>query len=832
MGKLPFEERKYEVLIKRKAGTDGKYGVFPDKRPLSELINYGIINLNKPSGPTSHQVADYVKKILNLSKVGHSGTLDPKVTGVLPIALGRGTKVLQCLLKAGKEYVCLMHLHKEINQSKIHKCVKNFVGEIEQIPPIKSAVKRIKRKRNVYYFEIMEIEGKDVLFRIGCEAGTYIRKLCLHPKTEILSEIGPITSSNFYLNPKIIYSLDKGNIIKKKPFAVQRINSPKKLIKIKMSSGVDFIITPDHELLKSSLNGYEMIEAKKLKKNDYLVKSLEFPNIFNDYCISDLLDDKFLISQKTIKKACKQAFIKKYGSIRAMNKKLKIDRKAFLLKSKSAITIGHLKLAGVYEKLKYNIKEFKTKKGKIIKLDRLNINLFYLLGLIASDGNNTKEKDTIRNTRLKFHNNEEILIDKFLDEYKKIFPNIKISKKKINGGIFQIDTSNSLFATIAASLGVNSPQKKYDILPILNSKPTFIRAFLKGCFDGDGTCFFMKKKIGIGYYTDIRFMSVSKLFAKRIHQMLLKLKIPNKIFVNKKGIYIISLESLSSKHKFIKEVGSNHPSKRKIFIKINNLNSKGDVDDHFYVGFHYKEFIEKNRPKLFRMGGNLSRVLKENTPITRRFYKKCSNIVNLPALDDFIIEKINSIEYVCGNDYVYDLTVPRTHNFLFETGFVSSNCHDFGLKIGCGAHMVELVRTKAGPFCVNGSFSLHDLKDNYEYFKDGDNADLKSIILPIEFAVTHLKKIWINDNAVDSLAHGADLSIPGVVKLDSDIIEEDIVAVMSLKDELVCIGDAKFSSDKIMKEEKGVCVVSNKVFMERGVYPKFKKELSSQSSEK
>jgi len=336
MGKLPFEERKYEVLIKRKAETDGNYGVFPDKRPLSELVNYGIINLNKPSGPTSHQVADYVKKILKLSKVGHSGTLDPKVTGVLPIALGRGTKVLQCLLKAGKEYVCLMHLHKEINQSKIHNFVKDFVGEIEQIPPIKSAVKRIKRKRNVYYFEILEIKGKDVLFRIGCEAGTYIRKIV----------------------------------------------------------------------------------------------------------------------------------------------------------------------------------------------------------------------------------------------------------------------------------------------------------------------------------------------------------------------------------------------------------------------------------------------------------------------------------------------------------------HDFGLKIGCGAHMVELVRTKAGPFCVDGSFSLHDLKDNYEYFKDGDDADLKGIILPIEFAVTHLKKIWINDNAVDTLAHGADLSIPGVVKLDSDIIEKDVVAVMSLKDELVCIGDAKLSSEKVIKEEKGVCVVSNKVFMERGIYPKFKKELSSQSGEK
>lgn len=327
MGKLPFEERKSEILARREDTTDPKFGCEPDERPVEELIQYGIVNLDKSSGPTSHQVADYVKKILNLKKVGHSGTLDPKVTGVLPIALGRGTKVLQTLLKAGKEYVCLMHLHKEVSQSKIHKMAKEFTGEIEQVPPIKSAVKRVKRKRIVYYFEIMEIERKDVLFRIGCEAGTYIRKIV----------------------------------------------------------------------------------------------------------------------------------------------------------------------------------------------------------------------------------------------------------------------------------------------------------------------------------------------------------------------------------------------------------------------------------------------------------------------------------------------------------------HDFGAKLGCGAHMAELIRTKAGPFCIDDSISLHDLKDGYEYFNDGNDKELKRIIKPIEFAVNHLKKIWINDSAVDTLAHGADLSVPGIVKLDSDIEEGDVVAVMSVKDELICVGEAKLGSEDIMKSEKGLAVISKKVFMEGGVYPKFKK---------
>jgi len=327
MSKLPFEERKYEVLVKRKAETSAEYGIFPEKRDIKTLIDYGIINLNKPSGPTSHQVADYIKKILNLEKAGHSGTLDPKVTGVLPIALGRGTKVLQSLLKAGKEYVGLMHLHKKIGQSRIHKLAKEFVGEIEQIPPIKSAVKRVKRKRKVYYYEVSAIEEKDVLFRIGCEAGTYIRKIV----------------------------------------------------------------------------------------------------------------------------------------------------------------------------------------------------------------------------------------------------------------------------------------------------------------------------------------------------------------------------------------------------------------------------------------------------------------------------------------------------------------HDFSLKLGCGGHMVELIRTKAGSFDVEDSVSLHDLKDSYEYFKEGNEGELRNVIRPLEFAVNHLKKIWINDSAVDSLAHGADLSVPGIVKLDSDIKEGDAVAVMSLKNELVCVGDAKLDSKSIMKEDKGLALVSKKVFMDRRIYPKFKK---------
>jgi H/ACA ribonucleoprotein complex subunit 4 len=134
--------------------------------------------LDKIAGPTSHQVTYYVKKILNIDKAGHAGTLDPGVTGVLPIALDNACKVLKALLICGKEYVCLMHLHRDIEKSKIEQAMQSFVGKIKQIPPVRSHVKRVEREREIYYINILEIQGRDVLFKVGCQAGTYIRKLC------------------------------------------------------------------------------------------------------------------------------------------------------------------------------------------------------------------------------------------------------------------------------------------------------------------------------------------------------------------------------------------------------------------------------------------------------------------------------------------------------------------------------------------------------------------------------------------------------------------------------------------------------------------------------
>jgi len=144
---------------------------------MEKLINYGIINLDKPAGPTSHQCSAYVQKILHIKKSGHSGTLDPNVTGLLPTALGRATRIVQTLLKAGKEYIAVMHLHKPVPGGKIKSVLKQFTGKIKQLPPIISAVKRQVREKEIYYLEMLEMDKQDILLKIGCEAGTYARKL-------------------------------------------------------------------------------------------------------------------------------------------------------------------------------------------------------------------------------------------------------------------------------------------------------------------------------------------------------------------------------------------------------------------------------------------------------------------------------------------------------------------------------------------------------------------------------------------------------------------------------------------------------------------------------
>ncbi|MEM4326131.1 MAG: RNA-guided pseudouridylation complex pseudouridine synthase subunit Cbf5 [Candidatus Pacearchaeota archaeon] len=200
-------------------------------KSIQELLEFGILNIDKPTGPTSFYISEFVKNALQLKKTSHFGTLDPKVSGVLPIAMNRACKLTGFFIGEDKEYVGIMRIHKDSLllddiKNKIHE---KFMGKIKQLPPKKSRVKRAIREREIRNFEILEKDGKDVLFRIWCEGGTYVRKL-IHDLGESLGigahmlelrrvragifreEDTNYPSLNIYEFERIVKEYKKGNI--------------------------------------------------------------------------------------------------------------------------------------------------------------------------------------------------------------------------------------------------------------------------------------------------------------------------------------------------------------------------------------------------------------------------------------------------------------------------------------------------------------------------------------------------------------------------------------------------------------------------------------------
>lgn len=119
-----------------------------------------------------------MRDAVRCGRIGHGGTLDPKVSGVLPVCTGRAVRLTDIVLSSDKEYVCLMNLHGDVPEERIREVMGEFTGRIYQLPPVRSAVRRKLRIRRISELEILEIEGRRVLFRVACDAGTYIRSLC------------------------------------------------------------------------------------------------------------------------------------------------------------------------------------------------------------------------------------------------------------------------------------------------------------------------------------------------------------------------------------------------------------------------------------------------------------------------------------------------------------------------------------------------------------------------------------------------------------------------------------------------------------------------------
>ncbi len=167
------------TLVKVEDLSVPRFGKRPSQRTTQELMAEGVVVLDKPTGPTSHQVSAWVRQVAGVAKAAHGGTLDPRVTGVLAVALGDAVRALDALHEGDKEYVGVLRLHQDVTAELVLGMARRFTGEIYQTPPVRAAVKRERRTRTIHQLEVLEILGRDVLFRVRCEAGTYIRTLCV-----------------------------------------------------------------------------------------------------------------------------------------------------------------------------------------------------------------------------------------------------------------------------------------------------------------------------------------------------------------------------------------------------------------------------------------------------------------------------------------------------------------------------------------------------------------------------------------------------------------------------------------------------------------------------
>lgn len=158
-------------------------GSSPLQREIREYLRSGFINLDKPSNPSSHEVVAWLKRILRVDKTGHSGTLDPKVTGCLIVCIERATRLVKSQQGAGKEYVAIFKLHNNVDDpKKVPKALEMLTGALFQRPPLISAVKRQLRVRTIYEVKMLEFDQEKNLgiFWVSCEAGTYVRTMCVH----------------------------------------------------------------------------------------------------------------------------------------------------------------------------------------------------------------------------------------------------------------------------------------------------------------------------------------------------------------------------------------------------------------------------------------------------------------------------------------------------------------------------------------------------------------------------------------------------------------------------------------------------------------------------
>ena len=164
-------------ILDTDASTNPSIGGLPDSRDVMERLASGFILLDKPAGPTSHQLASWARDMFGLERLGHGGTLDPFATGVLPLMAGKAMKLTKKILTHKKTYICVFRFATAPDETRLAEVMKQLTGRVYNVPPEVSAVKVQVRTRKIYTFENIEIKGNDMIARVHCEAGTYIRTM-------------------------------------------------------------------------------------------------------------------------------------------------------------------------------------------------------------------------------------------------------------------------------------------------------------------------------------------------------------------------------------------------------------------------------------------------------------------------------------------------------------------------------------------------------------------------------------------------------------------------------------------------------------------------------
>ena len=813
-------------------------------------------------------MVSWVKRILKLDRAGHSGTLDPQVTGVLPVMLGNATKIANALLTSGKEYVCVMRLHRPETKTKIQQAAREFVGTIYQRPPLRSSVKRRIRTRTIYYLNILEIDGQTVLFRVGCQAGTYIRKLCVEPSSIVMLQNGGAKRISDFVdglienyegapgqmtrNETLSLDIQGHKLISSTINGVQRLPAPKQMIKIHLKSGISFVVTPDHELLVDEQNEPVWAEAQDLIVGQSLFAprkiSIKHPK---EIYILDLLDSDILCIGDELKIQCRFHLEKTFGSVTKACRILGLDRRLFFEVDRG-IRKKHLRRVCENTELDWKVVReivdiFKGERGKRIKISSkvLNEDFLYLLGLIASNGCIVSDKRCIRPTRALFHNKERALIKAFTASYQNIFPGSDIHSNEVKPGFDEIVVDNHIFAGVAVSLGITSPKKNMQLEKLTSLPEEMIAAFLAGYCDGS---VYYKSNSN---HTNITYFTKHYHIAKGLFILLKRLGLRSKIAERKPGAFgeeaatthfTIRLKTPYDKRQFAAIIQCQHPIKKDLLIqfkdKFTRYGSYGAFDRLPLRGISIIRALMKKHDLPINsvyQGGASHNIVYGKSP-TRRFLSKCveslSNLVDTtdPLYEElkqmtkapYYLTEIKAIERIEPDfDFVYDITVNPHHNFILDGSVVVSNCADIGQVLGGGAHMAELRRTQTGPFKEDASLAtLYDVIDAYKFWQEEkDERPLRQILRPLEDGIQHLPQIVIRDTAVDAICHGANLAVAGVLQVHDDIKVGDTVAITSLKGELVALAESLMASRQILEANSGIVANTSRVILPIGTYP-------------